>query len=138
MNIRKMTITDYDKVYKLWRAVPGIGLNEADDSREGINKYLKRNPDTCFVAEKEDIVIGAILCGHDGRRGFIYHMAVAESEQRRGVGEALLKHAIEALKAEGIRKAALVVFRNNVKGNSFWEKQGFQRLPVELMLKENW
>jgi ribosomal protein S18 acetylase RimI-like enzyme len=125
MIIRKMTIADYDSVYDLWLNTAGMGLNNLDDSRQGIEKFIKRNPETCFVAEKDNSIIGVILCGHDGRRGFIYHTAVSESERRRGVGSALVDAVIDALKKEGISKAALVVFSKNEPGNSFWEKRGF-------------
>ena len=123
--IRIMTIDDYDQVYALWANTPGLGLNNLDDSREGIAKYLGRNPDTCFVAEKNARIVGAILSGHDGRRGTISHTAVAQSEQRQGIGAALVDAAMSALKSEGIHKVNLVVFAANEKGNAFWEKQGF-------------
>jgi len=125
MTIRLMSIDDYDNVYALWLNTPGIGLNDVDDSREGISKYLARNPDTCFVAEKDSTLIGVILAGHDGRRGYIHHMAVAQHEQRHGIGAALVKAAMSALKQAGIHKVALVVFSKNEKENAFWEKQGF-------------
>lgn len=125
MLIRKMTIADYDSVYELWLNTPGMGLNNLDDSRQGIEKYLQRNPETCFVAEKDNKIIGVILCGNDGRRGYIHHTAVSVSERKRGVGTALVDAALNALKREGINKAALVVFSKNELGNSFWEKRGF-------------
>lgn len=125
MEIRRMTLEDYDRVYQLWTRTPGMGLNDVDDSREGIAKYLLRNPTTCFVAEKAGQIVGVILCGHDGRRGFIHHTAVLASEQRQGIGAALVDHALEALKGEGIHKVALVVFAKNELGNRFWEGQGF-------------
>lgn len=125
MKIRNMTIEDYDAVYDLWIHTPGMGLNTADDSREGIAAYLRRNPNTCFVAEEGDMLFGVILSGHDGRRGFIHHTAVRADIQRQGIGSALVSAALEALHAEGIRKVALVVFSRNEKGNAFWEKQGF-------------
>ena len=93
MNIRIMTISDYEKVYSLWLGTPNMGLNNLDDSKEGIAKYLSRNPNTCFVAEKNNEIVGAILAGHDGRRGLIHHTAVAESEQRQGVGEKLVAYS---------------------------------------------
>lgn len=127
MKIREMTIGDYDEVYMLWRNTPGMGLNTADDSREGIAAYLKRNPHTCFVAEVEEGVAGAILAGHDGRRGFIYHLAVSIPHRGKGVGSALVEHAMAALEHEGIRKVALVVFDQNVIGNAFWERLGFSK-----------
>jgi ribosomal protein S18 acetylase RimI-like enzyme len=125
MKIRIMTIEDYDEIYNLWINTPGMGLNNLDDSKDGFAKYLARNPNTCFVAEKDDSIIGAILCGHDGRRGYISHTSVAGSERRRGVGTALVNAAISALKYEEINKVALVVFSKNENGNAFWEKQGF-------------
>ena len=125
MQIRKMTINDYESVYNLWRKTPGMGLNDFDDSKEGIRKYLDRNPKTCFVAEKGKRIIGVIMSGHDGRRGYIYHMAVLIEERNGGIGSELVAHALHALKEEGIQKVALVVFSENETGNNFWEKQGF-------------
>ena len=125
MNVRTMVIEDYEQVYSLWLNTPNMGLNNIDDSKDGIAKYLTRNPATCFVAEKDGVIIGVILSGHDGRRGYIHHAAVAENEQRGGVGTALVDAALSALEREGITKAALVVFEKNEKGNSFWEKYGF-------------
>ena len=125
MKIRIMNIEDYDRVYTLWMSCKNMGFNDLDDSREGIEKYLKRNPGSCFVAEQGEEIIGVILSGHDGRRGFIHHMAVAESCRRQGVGSALLSHAIAALKEEGIHKVALLVFNRNEAGNAFWESSGF-------------
>jgi len=129
MTIRQMRLSDYDDVYSLWLATPGMGLNNLDDSRDGIAKYLERNPDTCFVAEEDGIIIGVILSGHDGRRGFIHHTAVARDNQRQGIGGALVDAAMSSLKNEGINKVALVVFEQNEKGNAFWEKQGFAIRP---------
>ena len=125
MNIRTMTSNDYERVYSLWLNTPNMGLNNLDDSKDGFGKYLARNPRTCFVAEKDDNIIGVILSGHDGRRGFIYHVAVAQSKQRRGIGSELVGAAMSALEREGINKVALVVFDKNEKGNSFWEAQNF-------------
>lgn len=125
MNIRLMSIADYENVYDLWLRTPGMGLNTTDDSREGIARYLQRNPNTCFVAEDGDRVVGVILSGHDGRRGFIHHTAVLSAYRNRGIGRALVDRALAALEAEGIHKVALVVFERNEDGNAFWEKLGF-------------
>ena len=127
MNIRKMTIADYDKVYALWMSCKGMGLNNLDDSAEGLAKYLRRNPDTCFVAEEDDNIMGVILTGHDGRRGFIHHTAVHPECRGRGIGKTLVDTAMEALKAESINKVAMVVFERNEVGNAFWEKLGFTK-----------
>lgn len=129
MEIRKMQLSDYDSVYALWLSCPGMGLNNLDDSREGIAKYLARNPDTCFVAEEQGKIIGAILTGHDGRRGYISHTAVSPNCRRQGVGRQLVETALNALKAQGINKVNLVAFARNEQGNAFWEKMGFTTRP---------
>ena len=123
--IRVMTIDDYEKVYALWMSCKNMGFNNLDDSREGIAKYLRRNPATCFVAECGDSIVGVILSGHDGRRGFIHHLAVAENCRRQGIATELLECAVSSLAAEGINKVALLVFNRNEAGNAFWEKNGF-------------
>ena len=121
---RLMTIDDYEAAYDLWIKC-GNGLNDKDDSREGIEKYLKRNPATSFVAVCEGKVVGVILCGHDGRRGIIQHACVSPDVRREGVGSKLVNLALDALKAEGINKVLLVAFKKNEGGNAFWESQGF-------------
>ena len=125
MVIRFMTIEDYEKVYQLWLSCIGMGLNNLDDSKDGIATYLDRNPDTCFVAEKSDEIIGVIIAGHDGRRGFIYHTAVNPDYRNQGIATKLVNAAVDALKVNGINKVALVVFDRNEVGNAFWEKVGF-------------
>jgi ribosomal protein S18 acetylase RimI-like enzyme len=126
MQIRKMIIDDYQAVYEVWNNTPGMGMRNVDDSKEGIEKYLKRNPETCFVAEAQNRIIGVILSGHDGRRGYIYHTAVCNTVRKQGIGTKLVNAAIEALKEQGINKVALVAFGENELGNSFWEAQGFK------------
>lgn len=133
--IRPMTTADYDALHALWMSTPGMGLNTTDDSREGIARYLRRNPDTCFVAEQNGQLTGAIMAGHDGRRGYIYHTCVRADRQGEGIGRALVEAALDALKAEGIHKVALVVFDRNEKGNAFWEKLGFT--PREDLVYRN-
>ena len=125
MNIRKMTIDDYDEIYTLWMSCAGMGLNNFDDSRDGIDKFINRNPDTCFVALIENKIVGVILAGNDGRRGFIYHTAVSPRFRKQGIGRKLVDTAMLALKQCGINKVALVVFDKNIDGNAFWESLGF-------------
>ena len=127
MTIRVMTVEDYAACYDLWLRTPGMGLNSVDDSPEGIAFYLRRNPNTCFVAEEEGRVVGAILAGHDGRRGHISHTAVDGNFQRRGIGRQLVEQVMAAMDREGIIKVNLVVFARNEKGNAFWEALGFTR-----------
>ena len=124
LDYRLMTIDDYEEVYDLWIKC-GNGLNNKDDSREGIEKYLKRNPSTSYVAVLDGNVVGCILCGHDGRRGIIQHTCVSSDCRRMGIGKELVNLAIDALLREGINKVLLVAFKKNEGGNAFWESQGF-------------
>lgn len=123
VNIRVMTIADYDGICDVWKDHEGI--NPVDDSIEGFTKYLKRNPTTSFVAENDGKIIGVIMAGHDGRRGFIHHTAILPEYRNQGIGRKIVSHAMEALEKEGISKTALVVFEDNEIGNGFWEKIGF-------------
>ena len=125
MKIRVMNIEDYEQVYSLWLTTPNMGLNNIDDSKEGIQKYLLRNPNTCFVAEQDGKLVGVILSGHDGRRGYIHHTAVSQNYQRNGIGAGLVNTAMSALEQEGVTKVALVVFEKNESGNLFWADIGF-------------
>lgn len=125
MQIRKMTIQDYEKVYELWMSCKNMGFNDIDDSKEGISRFLERNPNTSFVALENENLVGIILGGHDGRRGYIYHLSVNENFRKNGIGSSLVKICLEAFKQEKISKVALLVFKYNEVGNSFWEKQGF-------------
>ncbi|MBQ9005318.1 MAG: GNAT family N-acetyltransferase [Atopobiaceae bacterium] len=125
MTIRTMQETDYPQVRALWESCKGMGLNDVDDSFEGIARFLERNPTTCLVAEEKGQVIGAIMVGYDGRRANIYHTAVSPSRQGRGVGRALVEAVLERLGELGATKASLVVFSRNEAGNAFWEHLGF-------------
>lgn len=122
---RPMTISDYDDVYALWLSCVGMGLNDIDDSKVGIDKFLQRNPNTCFVATQDEQILGVILSGQDGRRAYIYHLAVAPTHRRQGIAERLVDEVMRVLDEIGISKAALVVFDKNQIGNDFWESQGF-------------
>lgn len=125
MTIRKMLISDYDGVYGLWMSCVGMGLNNLDDSREGIEKFINRNPDTCLVAEEDGKIVGVIMVGNDGRRGYIYHTAVNPEYRNKGIAKQLVDQALSELALVGINKVALVVFDRNEVGNAFWESQGF-------------
>ena len=125
MQVRVMTIEDYPQVYALWMSIHGFGIRTVDDSCEGVEKFLKRNPATSVVAVEDDRVIGAILCGHDGRRGCFYHVCVAEDKRQRGIGKQMATFAMHALKAEGINKVSLIAFKSNEVGNRFWRSVGW-------------
>ena len=126
-SIRKVTIEDYDRIFALWNSTEQSrrALNPVDDSREGIERYLKRNPETCFAAVINGRIIGVILTGHDGRRGIIHHMCVHPDFRRMGVAAHLVSLAEKALKKEGIQKIFGLVFSDNEPANRFWEKQGY-------------
>jgi len=121
-----MLIEDYDEVYQLWAGTAGMGMRSVDDSLEGIAKFLKRNPSTSFLAQSENEMVGIILCGHDGRRGYIYHTAVKQDYRSKGIGKALVAAALDALKKEQINKVALVAYSTNDLGNKFWQSIGFE------------
>ncbi len=133
ISIRPVTIEDYDGIFALWNSTEQSkrALNPVDDSREGIERYLKRNPTTCFLAETKDgsgnapEVVGVILTGHDGRRAIIHHMCVHPSCRREGIASQLVQKAEEALRKEGISKIFGLVFKDNDVANAFWEKQGY-------------
>lgn len=127
--IRLMKHEDYDAVYALWTSTDGMGLRSLDDSKDGVEKFLARNPYTNFVACNGDTIVGVVLSGHDGRRGYIYHAAVGIPHRGQGIGKRLVDTALDALRNEGINKVALVVFENNTIGNDFWQKVGFDARP---------
>ena len=127
MQIRLMTIEDYEKVHALWMTIKGFAIRSVDDSKEGVERFLMRNPTTSVVAESEGRIIGAILCGHDGRRGCLYHVCVHPDHRRRGIGKAMVVFCMNALKKEKINKVSLIAFTANDIGNAFWKTIGWTR-----------
>ena len=125
--IRAMKIEDYDQVYALWMTIKGFGIRSIDDSRIGVERFLKRNPTTSVVAEEDGKIVGSILCGHDGRRGCLYHVCVHKDYRRKGIGKAMVVYAMEALKAEDINKVTLIAFTKNDIGNAFWNTIGWTK-----------
>lgn len=126
--VRKMTIDDYDGLRALWMTIHGFAIRSIDDSREGVERFLKRNPTTSVVAEAEDgSIVGGILCGHDGRRGCMYHVCVREDYRRLGIGKEMVVHCMNALKEEQINKVSLIAFTVNDIGNAFWNCIGWTK-----------
>lgn len=126
--IRTMTIEDYEGLRALWMTIKGFGIRSIDDSRIGVERFLKRNPDTSVVAVAEDgSVVGGILCGHDGRRGCLYHVCVHADYRRLGIGKAMVVYCMNALRAENINKVSLIAFTQNDIGNAFWKCIGWTR-----------
>ncbi len=135
--IRLMTIEDYSSVLKLWQQLPGIGLSSAD-SKEAIAQFLDYNPATCFVLEEDQQIVGTVLGGFDGRRGYIYHMAVAVSHRRQGWGKKLIEICMSKLKQRGAEKSHLFVYAENLPARKFWERCGWiQRDELIIMSKDN-
>ncbi len=118
---------DYEGVHALWLSIKGFSIRSIDDSREGVERFLRRNPDTSIVAEDNGEIIGAILCGHDGRRATFYHVCVREDRRKQGVGKAMVIMAMNALKKEKINKVALIAFTRNDVGNAFWKSIGWKQ-----------
>lgn len=129
--VRIMTIEDYEGVYALWKKIKRFGIRSIDDSKEGVARFLKRNPTTSVVAEKDGRIVGSILCGHDGRRGCLYHVCVDEDYRRHGIGKRMVVFAMKALKEEKINKVSLIAFTENDIGNAFWNTIGWtERLDL--------
>jgi len=134
--ILPFTPDHYDQVHALWQQSEGVGLSAAD-SRENIQVYLERNPRMSFVAMSDGVVIGAVLCGHDGRRGYIHHLAVAPQWRRRSVGRQLVDRCLGALRDTGIQKCHLFIFNQNHDGIAFWKSIGWtQRGDISIMSKD--
>ena len=123
--LRTMQIEDYENVYKLWMTIDGFGIRTIDDSKDGVARFLKRNPDMSVVAEADGKIVGAILCGHDGRRGCLYHVCVQKEYRKHGIGKAMAVFCMKALQEEGINKVSLIAFQKNEGGNQFWRKVGW-------------
>jgi N-acetylglutamate synthase len=141
ITLRVFRIEDYDAVVALWRRSEGVGLNESD-TRPAIAAYLRRNPRMSFVAEKNGRIIGAALCGHDGRRGYLHHLAVSKRHRQRGLGRQLVDSCLAKLRKVGIQKCTIFLFANNVAGRKFWQRIGWDsRTDIQLMqirLADGW
>lgn len=127
VTIRSMTIEDYPAVKTLWQSIRGFGIRSIDDSEEGVGRFLVRNPGISVVACQGGEIVGAILCGHDGRRGCLYHVCVKEKCRRQGIGKAMVVFCMEALKEEQINKVSLIAFTKNDVGNAFWKEIGWTK-----------
>jgi len=134
--ITEMCANEYDEVVGLWQRSEGVGLSPSD-SREGVHAFLARNPGLSLVARKGNEIVGTVLCGHDGRRGYLYHLAVAPQWRRRGLGRVLVEACLARLAAAGILKATIVVYSHNDDGQGFWEHVGWKhRADLRVMQKE--
>jgi putative acetyltransferase len=137
MQIKVMSINDYQEVFSLWKNTEGIGLHNDVDSKAGIRQYLKRNPGLSFVARENGRIIGTVLSGHDGRRGYLHHLAVAETHRKKGIGKALVDRVIGQLRKIGIRKCHLWVFEDNFSGQRFWNHIGWTKRKDLCLMSRN-
>ena len=136
VTVREFTIRDYEAAYALWQSAEGIGLSEAD-SRENIAAYLSRNPGTSFVAEASGRLVGAVLCGSDGRRGYLHHLAVAPDCRRAGIGRALVDRCLDALGQQGMRKCHIFVIAGNEDGKRFWTRVGWEERTTLVVMSRD-
>lgn len=125
VQLRVMQIKDYEAVHELWMGIHGFGIRSIDDSFEGVERFLRRNPNTSVVAETDGRIVGAILCGHDGRRGCFYHVCVHEDYRKQGIGKSMAVFCMKALQEEQINKVSLIAFKSNAIGNHFWKDAGW-------------
>lgn len=132
MIVRQMTINDYDEVLRLWERTPGIGVCESD-SRESIEKFLNRNPCFNLVCQIDNKIVATVLCGYDGRRGYIYHVAVESKYRLRGIGVVLVDEVLKRLRTEGIDKCHLFTFKDNYSAQDFWSNTGWD-LREDLLI----
>lgn len=124
VEIRNMDFDDYAGALKLWKSLPGLGLSSADE-QDAFNHFLEKNPNTCFIAKDGSKIIGTVLGGSDGRRGYLYHLAVHRNYQRIGLGRQLSEKCLSALKSQGLQKSHIFVISSNQEGLRFWEKLGW-------------
>jgi ribosomal protein S18 acetylase RimI-like enzyme len=134
--IRKMTARDSAAVLAFWQTIRGIGLDDDCDTPSGLRRYLKRNPGSSFLAFDKDTLVGAVLSGHDGRRGYLHHLAVAASHRKSGIGKALVARCLQALAKQHIPKCNIFLFRGNAVGRAFWQRTGWKsRGDLSLLQK---
>jgi len=133
MHLRPLEPDDFPAVLVLWQACEGIDLSSAD-TQEGFTKFLVRNPSLSWSAWDGEAMLGAVLCGHDGRRGYIHHLATHPDHRGKGIGASLIKKCTESLAQEGIKKAHITVLKDNEAGKAFWRNQGwYERPELDLM-----
>lgn len=123
-SIRTMTLADYEAVIALMQQTPGVSVRDAD-SRAATARYLERNPGLSFVACADNgALLGCVMSGHDGRRGYLQHLVVLPAQRRQGLANALVGHCLEALAALGIQKTHIDVFKTNTLAQAYWSSQG--------------
>lgn len=137
MKIMKMKISHYNEVYSLWEETEGMGLHSDVDSKKGIARYLKQNPGMSFVARENGKLIGTVMCGQDGRRGYLFHLAVDKNSRKKGIGKAIVNKALTKLAQIGISKCLIFVYANNLSGQKFWKHTGWKPRPDVFMMSKD-
>jgi len=133
LDTREFSIKDYDAAIGIWRRVEGLEIAEGDD-REGIAQFLTRNPGLSRVAIDGAAVVGVALCGHDGRRGHVYHLAVDPAYQRCGLGKRLLDECLNGLRSAGVKRVIIMVADDNQRGAEFWKRQGWEEISSAILM----
>jgi ribosomal protein S18 acetylase RimI-like enzyme len=136
IEILPMAVDDLEDVTVLWNATEGVGMNESDGP-EQLRRFLDRNPGLSLIARDGSRLVGAVLCGHDGRRGFLYHLAVLPEYRKRGVGRAMVERCLDALGSLGLLKCNILIYVDNHSGEQFWKKGGwFDRSDLKLLQRD--
>jgi ribosomal protein S18 acetylase RimI-like enzyme len=133
IEIREFSINDYDAAIELWQRVEGLEIAEGDD-REGVAQFLARNPGLSRVATDGSVIVGVALCGHDGRRGHVYHLAVDPAYQGRGLGKRLLDESLADLRRTGVKRVIIMVADDNASGRQFWKRSGFEEISGAIAM----
>ena len=133
INTREFFISDYDAALELWERVEGLEVAEGDD-RESVAYFLARNPGLSRVATEGAAIIGVALCGQDGRRGYIYHLAVDPAYQARGLGKRLMDECLDGLRRSGLKRALILVANDNPRGRKFWSRYGWEEVPGPIIM----
>ena len=133
IDIREFSISDYEAALRLWQRVEGLEIAEGDD-RDGVAQFLARNPGLSRVAVDGSVIVGVALCGHDGRRGHVYHLAVDPAYQGRGLGKRLLDECLEGLRQAGIQRVIIMVADDNQRGSAFWKRCGWEEIPGAISM----
>jgi GNAT superfamily N-acetyltransferase len=137
MEITELTIKNCEEVLTLWESSEGVGLDKDTDTKERIEIYLQRNPGLSFTAFEKGKLIGTVLCGQDGRHGYLHHLIVAKAHRNKGIGTALVEKVISKLRMLGIRKCNIFVFADNLAGDEFWKKNGWvERINLKVMSRD--
>jgi ribosomal protein S18 acetylase RimI-like enzyme len=133
ISTRSFRISDYEAAVELWTRTEGVEISEGDSKHE-VAHYLSRNPDLSRVADDSGQLVGVAMCGDDGRRGYIYHLAIHPDYQQKGLARQLVSECLARLQSRGLKRALILVAADNPSGQAFWERCGWEPVPeVKVM-----